>query len=92
MTSILWGWIYIAFRVVFQEIYAADKEIYATPGPTGPAKYQLCPPPSYVQLKKSRPLIMNFDNFFFLPFLTIFGCLSAEASLGEISSDLYRPW
>ena len=34
---------YIAFRVFFQEIYAVDKEIYATAGPTGPAKYQLCP-------------------------------------------------
>ena len=30
------GYNYIAFRIVFQEIYA-------TAGPTGPAKYQLCP-------------------------------------------------
>ena len=35
------GWNYIAFRVVFQEIYAADKKIYATAGRTGRAKYQL---------------------------------------------------
>ena len=27
----------------FKKIYAADKKIYATAGPTGPAKYQLCP-------------------------------------------------
>ena len=30
------GYNYIAFRIVFQEIYTTD-------GPTGPAKYQLCP-------------------------------------------------
>ena len=33
---------YIAFRLVFKKIYAADEKIYATAGPTGPAKYQLC--------------------------------------------------
>ena len=38
----IWGWNYIAFRVVFQEIYAADKKIYATADRTGRAKYQLC--------------------------------------------------
>ena len=32
---------YIAFRFVFKKIYAADEKIYATAGPTGPAKYQL---------------------------------------------------
>ena len=33
---------YKAFRVVFLKIYAAHKEIYATAGRSGRAKYQLC--------------------------------------------------
>ena len=40
--QIIWGWNYKAFYVIFQEIYAADKKIYATAGRTGRAKYQLC--------------------------------------------------
>ena len=40
-TKIYAGLSYIAFCVVFQEIYAADKKIYATVGRTGRAKYQL---------------------------------------------------
>ena len=33
--QIIWGLNYIAFRVVFQEIYAAERKIYATAGRTG---------------------------------------------------------
>ena len=41
INQIIWGLNYIAFRVVFQEIYAAERKIYATAGRTGRAKYQL---------------------------------------------------
>ena len=37
----IWDWNYKAFRVVFQEIYAADKKIYATTGRTGRAKFDI---------------------------------------------------
>ena len=39
--QIIWGWNYIAFHIVFQEIYAADKKIYATTGRTGRAKFDI---------------------------------------------------
>ena len=56
----IWGWNYKAFCVVFKEIYAAAKKIYATAGPTGPAKYQLCIQPGHdFQLKMEDQILHN---------------------------------
>ena len=54
----IWDWNYKAFRVVFQEIYAADKKTYATAGRTGRAKYQLCDAVSGIILNQTIQLLL----------------------------------
>ena len=60
--QIIWGWNHIAFRDVFQEIYAADKKIYATAGRTGRAKYQLCCLASAVVIVSNKLLLLLVDS------------------------------